>query len=67
MPLSKTPGSDGKDIGQVPWAVLSETRRPVFFYNAVAVKTLILGHFFSLKKIWAGNIWRVGVSESEWE
>jgi hypothetical protein len=26
-----------------------------FFLNAVSVKTLILGHFSSFKKIWAGN------------
>ena len=49
-------GCDEKDIGQGTAAVLSESRRPVFFNNAVSVKTLILGHFWSLRKIWAGNI-----------
>ena len=56
MPLSESRGCDGKDIGQGTAAVLSETPGPVFFNNAVSVKTLILGHFWSLRKIWAGNI-----------
>ena len=56
MPLSETRGCDEKDIGQGTAAVLSETPGTVFFNNAVSVKTLILGHFLSLRKISAGNI-----------
>ena len=47
MPLSETRGCDGKDIGQGTAATMWKSRRPVFFYNAVSVKTLILGHFYS--------------------
>ena len=47
MPLSESRGCDGKDIGQGTAAVLSKTPGTVFFNNAVSVKTLILGHFYS--------------------
>ena len=51
-----------KDVGRLPCALLEQSTEPFFFYNAVSVKTLILGHFSMLKKNSAGNIWggRVG-------
>ena len=47
----------GKDMGRLPCALLGQCTEPFFFYNAVSVKTLILGHFSMLKKNSAGNIW----------
>ena len=46
----------GKDVGRLPCALLAQSTEPFFFYNAVSVKTLILGHFSMLKKNSAGNI-----------
>ena len=40
----------GKDVGRLPCALLGQSTEPFFFYNAVSVKTLILGHFSSFKK-----------------
>ena len=39
----------GKDMGRLPCALLGQCTEPFFFYNAVSVKTLILGHFVFLE------------------
>ena len=54
--LYYTRQSGGKDVSRLPCALLGQSVEPFFFYNAVSVKTLILGHFWSLRKNWAGNI-----------